>query len=98
MERIKKKVNSVLTPHPPPLFSSLFQGSTVMAAWLRLPVLKGPPAICERYGANCSGPHHRYLFEKEVVTLKTFEKLTFVEARDRGLFRYVRPGTTLHLF
>lgn len=51
---------------------------------------------------HCPGLHptslkscnnNRYLFEKEVVFLKTLEKLAFAEARERVLSCFIFPGT-----
>lgn len=55
------------------------------------------PAHC----VNCSGAHPatdrscpRYLLEKEILSLKTRDKLSFKDARERAMQLFLRPGIT----
>ena len=50
---------------------------------------------------NCDEPHpassricSRYLLEKEILAIKTKERLTFPEARQKALSQFIRPGVT----
>ena len=50
---------------------------------------------------NCDEPHpasskscSRFLLEKEILAIKTKERLTFPEARQRALSQFIRPGVT----